>query len=167
MRQVHLSIEELAERQTALRDYLAAHPAATSIEIAAATGVPRTSVRRFLAKTGAQDGGETTGPAVAVPARPAPRAGVSRAAFAARFDVVTRTREAVRTGVATLTNDDEILTDSEFRARCPGASANVWRQVTSEDEFAGNRFRVGDGIHWATRATVRWALAEVSRAVPA
>ena len=92
--------------------------------------------------------------------------GLSRESFREKFDQDTRLREAIRRGVATLTNDEEILRESDFRSdRCESVPTAGFRQVAAEDEFRKYRFTTGsDEFHWTTPATKQWALKNVSKA---
>jgi hypothetical protein len=89
----------------------------------------------------------------------------SRDEFAASFDNDTRTRLALRGGVASLEDDDEILEDADFRAsRCRQAHATSWRRIGEESEFAKHRFIVKGKVFWSTVATRKWALQTVEGA---
>jgi hypothetical protein len=91
--------------------------------------------------------------------------GLSRAQFAATFDNDTRIRTFVVAAVKSLTNEDEILEDSQFRVeRCQKASLTGWRTITAEPEFAQYRFEVKNKIFWTTPTTRKWALENVEGA---
>jgi hypothetical protein len=88
--------------------------------------------------------------------------GMSRGQFAAVFDADTRTRLALRAGIRTLTNEDEIVDDMQFRTeRCRRASTARWKKISEEREFAAYRFTVGGKAFWSTPATKRWAISNV------
>jgi hypothetical protein len=92
--------------------------------------------------------------------------GLSRSQFAAAFDNDTRCRLALRSGVVTLTDDEEIIDDAQFRTeRCKHAPTSGWRRISEEAEFAKFRFSARGKIFWSTQTTKRWALANVEGAI--
>jgi hypothetical protein len=124
--------------------------------------VSREAVLKTLRETTATNG-RTAAPKPGPNARRG-KSGVSRDNFQAMFDADTAVRQAIRSGVATLGND-ELLNDSQFRReRCNGATQLRWRQIADEPEFASHQFRCGGKVWWATRATVKWALKHVNKA---
>jgi len=125
----------------------------------AATGGSSNSVASRLRELEARDGRGGTAKKKTSRGR-----SMSRQAFLSQFDEDTRARESIRTGLASLL-DDELLRDSEFRTdRCEYSNATNWRRITEEDEFLPFQFRCDNKVWWATKATVQWALKNVARA---
>ena len=95
---------------------------------------------------------------------------MNRAQFLSKYDINTKTREAIRRGINTLTEQeipeqDEILEDSDFRLeRCGDASLAVYRKIANEQEFKELQFGIGDKIFWATKRQRNWAIENVPRA---
>ena len=91
--------------------------------------------------------------------------GLSRAQFAATYDGDTRTRTFVETAVQTLTDDEVILDDAQFRVeRCHKASTGNWRTITSEPAFTKYRFEVKGKVFWTSPTTKKWALENIEGA---
>lgn len=91
-----------------------------------------------------------------------PKRGMSKAEFAAQFDLDTRMRVALRKVVREL-GADEILKDSEMRKEC-GSPSNGWKNVTEDEEFHPYQFRLGNDLFWASKNTVDWVLGNMSKA---
>jgi len=97
---------------------------------------------------------------------------MNRSGFLSKYDVNTRTREALRRGIKTLKEaedpaDDEILEDPSFRQeRCDDVSLQAYRAVANEDEFIRYQFRIGDKVMWTTPRQRQWAIDNVTKARP-
>jgi hypothetical protein len=97
--------------------------------------------------------------------RPKKTGAMSRAEFAAKYDNDTRLRVAIRGGVASLTDADEILEDSVFRTqRCGNVHCNRFRQVAEEPEFRKYQLSKGGKSFWSHPSGVKWALENVEGA---
>lgn len=91
--------------------------------------------------------------------------GFSKNEFCEHFDENSKIRSAIRKGVLTLTDDDEILEDARFRQnRCDNPPVSGWRRIAEEQEFTKYQFRAGNKIWWTTPKTKEWALINVSKA---
>ncbi len=90
--------------------------------------------------------------------------GLSRKEFMSQFDVATRVRESIRKAIKAL-GSDEIVKDSGFRTdHCGESNVAAWRQVVDEVEFLQYQFSFEGKTWWATAATVKWAVQNVTRA---
>jgi len=95
---------------------------------------------------------------------------MNRADFLSKYDLNTKTREAIRRGIKTIheqenSEEDELLEDSEFRLdRCGDASVSAFRRIANEPEFRDYQFSVGDRIFWTTARQKQWAIESVPRA---
>ena len=104
------------------------------------------------------------------PPKPIINGGMTRQQFLSKYDVNTKSREAIRRGLETLIekenpNEDDILEDAQFRTeRCGDPNAAGWRGIASEPEFLRFQFKVGEKVFWTTPRTRQWALESVSKA---
>ena len=132
-------------------------------------GVSRSGVLKKSHRLWTLKGGKKITPPLDIPQKK-PAASMTRSQFLSKFDINTKTREALRRGVATLTEsdnseDDEILEDSEFRLdRCHDVSLQVYRKIANEPEFKNYQFRMGDRILWTTPRQHIWAIENVTKA---
>jgi len=96
--------------------------------------------------------------------------GMNRTQLLERYDVNTKLRNALQSGVATLIEqanpeDDESLEDVEFRMdRCQSNNVAGWRTIAAEPEFAKYQFRISDKIFWTTPRNVEWAIENIRTA---
>jgi len=91
---------------------------------------------------------------------------LSRRDLAVLYDLDTRTRTAMRAGVALLTNEESYIPDSVFRTQqCQGAPNNNWRRIASEAEFRAFQVRFKESaVYWTTPEGKKWALIHISAA---
>lgn len=131
---------------------------------ARATGASRNIVKGVAYRM-RKTGGEPPAPAPDTHhSKLPPPVGMSRAAFAAKYDQTTRTRAALSQAVTGLTDDNEIIPDQQFRDRAGITTLTGYRQIAEETQFRAYQWRVGDTVYWGTPATRDWAIRTVSRA---
>ena len=103
-------------------------------------------------------------------AQPHIQKSMNRVQFLSRYDINTKTRDAIRQGVQTLKEsempeEDEILEDADFRLdRCGNVNLQVYRKIANETEFSKFQFNVADKVFWTTIRQRNWAIENVPRA---
>ena len=92
--------------------------------------------------------------------------GVTREAFLAQHDSTTRIRDAIKDGIKRL-EEGVVVKDTEFRqAVCGVPGSFMWRGVAREKDFRKHQFECDLKTWWGTPATVKWILANVTKARP-
>lgn len=127
-------------------------------------GMTRHEIRQAVtAATGQLTDQAETPTKLRPPSKSKKKMAFSREQFVSEFDADTKTRQAIRAGLAQL--EDEIVPDAAFRQDyCENAATAGWRAVCGEHEFHGHRLAVSSSIFWGSKESVKWALQNVHNA---
>ena len=91
---------------------------------------------------------------------------LTRDSFMEKYDTSTKTRLAIRNEIERLKKDDDgIIPETEFRAKCGNVSLIDFRRIASEEEFKPFQFVIHasrkDTHFWASAKTVIWAVENI------